>query len=257
MFETAFGLTWDETLELYLVDNETHTRLLNESREVRFTLSNGEKATSYTLPYSAFDLTLGFPFVNTSMRYFPIKRARDSMGYMLGRTFLQEMYVTVDYERGNFSLSQALPDGGSAYIVPIVPRDPTSASKSSRRLSSAAYAGIGVGVGTVALIAVGMFIAWRLRWREKDGDSGVDIMKAELHGDHGSRVEAMGKERMELDAASSTCTYEAMEKERSELEAADYAAEMEGSEYLTGAQAPGIDLLHELPCSNNSEKNTL
>jgi hypothetical protein len=247
IFEAAFNLTWSETLKLYLVDNATHTRLLNESRDVQFTLTSGEKAVNYTLPYSAFDLTLKFPFVNETTYYFPLKRSKDETEYMLGRTFLQEMYVTVDFERGNFSLSQAYPGGGSAYIVPIVPLETIPASKSSRRLSLAAYAGIGLGILISALSAVSVLIAWRLRRRGTNRKFEDKFTKAELHGDHTAWVEVMGKERLELDAASSTYTHEAMEKERSELEAVEYAVEMKGSEARVVAKVPGLNELHELP----------
>jgi len=58
-----------------------------------------------TLPYAAFDLTASAPLVNSTTRYYPLKRAANSTQYLLGRTFLQEAFLIADYERRNFSVS--------------------------------------------------------------------------------------------------------------------------------------------------------
>ena len=175
---------------------------------------------------------------------------------MLGRTFLQETYITVDYERLNSSLSQAYPDGGSAYIVPITSSSSTPQTSDPPRIpppnnykspSSAAYAGIGVGAGITALSALFFTIAWKKRlgpFRRKASMGGHTYDKAELHGDHKPWAEAMGKERTELDAATST--HEAMNKERSELETVENAHEVGTTEIQ------GIDHVHELPGHDES-----
>jgi hypothetical protein len=176
---------------------------------------------------------------------------------MLGRTFLQETYVTVDHERLNFSISQAYPDGGSAYIVPIshLPAEtpdtrPTTDTVPTQpgKLSSAAYAGIGIGTGVAFLAIVGVLIAWWKQWgvfQRKELQEGNQYDKAELHGEHKPWVEAMGKERTELDAAEHG--QEIMGNERSELETVEPASEMTGSDALVAVEVPRP--MHELPGS--------
>lgn len=257
LFETAFGLIWDDSLKLYLVNDTTRAQLLGENPVVNFTLVSGEQSVNYTLPYSAFNLRLTFPFVNSSMYYFPLKRASGSALNMLGRTFLQETYVTVDYERSNFSLYQAYPDGGAAQIIAIPPPsedDPPPnppvlpPPKKSEHLSTAAYAGIGVGAGIIALLVLCLIIAWKKRlgpFQRKVTPEDNDYYKAELHGHHKPWVEAMEKERAELDAAPGT--QEAMDRERSELETVENARELKGENGVSVAEVHGSNLVHELP----------
>jgi hypothetical protein len=257
LFETAFGLIWNDSLKLYLVNDTMRGRLLGENPVVNFTLVSGEQSVNYTLPYSAFNLRLTYPFVNSSMYYFPLKRASGSALNMLGRTFLQETYVTVDYERSNFSLYQAYPDGGAAQIIAIPPPsedtpppDPPvlPPSNKSGHLSTAGYAGIGVGTGIVALLALCLIIAWKKRlgpFRRRIIQEDDHYNKAELHGHHTPWVEAMEKERAELDAGSGT--QEAMDRERSELETVENARELKGENGISVAEVHGSNLVHELP----------
>lgn len=92
-FEKVFGLTWDETAELYLVNDTLHTSLLNNNASFTFTLGNstaGGVVLNITLPYASFDLSVGWPIVTNTTRYFPIMRAANDTQYTLGRAFLQE-----------------------------------------------------------------------------------------------------------------------------------------------------------------------
>ena len=92
LFESAFGLTWDPTTELYLLSNAEHTSLQSMNPNITFTLGNltSQTTVDITLPYAAFDLTVSYPIVENSTKYFPLKRANDSSQYTLGRTFFQE-----------------------------------------------------------------------------------------------------------------------------------------------------------------------
>ncbi|KAH6882966.1 aspartic peptidase domain-containing protein [Alternaria rosae] len=260
MFETAFGLVWDDTSELYLINDTTHTRLLRENPEVRFTIGLDNQATNYTLPYSAFDLRLTYPFVDTATYYFPLKRASEPAQHMLGRTFLQETYITVNYETQSFNLSQASHDSSSTNIVSIPSlSEPSQTSdlplpsptNSPEELSSAAYAGIGVGAGTLALSALCLIVAWKRKWvpfrrrKTSNGDGQNDHNKAELHGEHKPGIEAMEKERFELDAGSGK--HEAMDREASELQTVENARELKGSGKVGVAEVQGSGLVHELP----------
>lgn len=117
----SLGLTFDSSTELYLVNDTTRTKLLDLAPEFTFILAanaTSDETVNIVLPYAAFDLTVSQPFYNTSRRYFPIRRAADEKLYVLGRTFLQEAYLVVDWERGNFSVSQAQHQVTERYIVP-------------------------------------------------------------------------------------------------------------------------------------------
>jgi hypothetical protein len=110
-FEKAFGLTYDNDTQLYLVDELLHTTLLEDNPTITFTF--GQKyATNATidipLPYAALDHWAKPPYskLRNATRYFPIRRSEKEDQYILGRTFLQEAYLTVDWERQNFSVSQ-------------------------------------------------------------------------------------------------------------------------------------------------------
>ncbi|KAJ9136613.1 Acid protease [Pleurostoma richardsiae] len=107
-FEKAFGLTLDNKTGLYLVNETYHNTLLDSNAEVSFRLSDTESGgdtVTITLPYAAFDLTAEYPLVDNSSHYFPLKRANGSTQYTLGRTFLQEAYLSADYERKVFNVS--------------------------------------------------------------------------------------------------------------------------------------------------------
>ena len=95
-FEKAFGLTWDDKRDLYLVDDALHEKLLAQNASVSFTIGNGPSAgqtVDITLPYASFDLMADFPLVANRTNYFPLKRAVNETQYTLGRTFLQEACV--------------------------------------------------------------------------------------------------------------------------------------------------------------------
>ena len=94
LFEDAFGISYNSTINRYLVDDKLHQQLEAPNASVSFILAQsnrtGEALVNITLPYSSFDLELGPPIFSHSHRYFPLRRAEDETQYTLGRTFLQE-----------------------------------------------------------------------------------------------------------------------------------------------------------------------
>jgi len=93
-FESAFGLSYNETSKIYTVDEATHASLMATNPSITFTLANtGGNTLDIVLPYAAFDLTASFPVVANDTKYFPLKRAANDTQYTLGRVFLQEAYV--------------------------------------------------------------------------------------------------------------------------------------------------------------------
>ena len=91
-FEDEFGLVYDSTTELYLVNDTLHESLLSRNPNITFQLGNSISGPSIeiTLPYAAFDLQGTYPFVANTTNYFPLRRAANDSQYVIGRTFLQE-----------------------------------------------------------------------------------------------------------------------------------------------------------------------
>ncbi|KAH7380033.1 aspartic peptidase domain-containing protein [Pyrenochaeta sp. MPI-SDFR-AT-0127] len=122
----AFNLTYDNVTDLYLIDSYTHSRLLEQNPSVTFGLgqtANPGERVNVVLPYNAFDQQASYPIYLNATNYFPMRRAYNDTQYTLGRTFFQEAYVKIDYERGNFSVHQALfPTANEQQILPIHPK---------------------------------------------------------------------------------------------------------------------------------------
>lgn len=115
-FERVFGLTWAPQLERYLVNETLHSKLVADNTTITFTIGSsingGGKTVQIEMPYGAFDLEARYTSINAT-RYFPLRQAQNETQYALGRAFLQQAYLIVDYDRNNFSVSQALfPDTG-------------------------------------------------------------------------------------------------------------------------------------------------
>ncbi|KAK5011811.1 hypothetical protein LTR28_000012 [Elasticomyces elasticus] len=135
--EQAFRLTYNPRSDLYVVNNTIHTQLVQLNPALTFRLGSdvsGGNSTTIVLPYSAFDLVLaaGFPYSNAT-HYFPIRRAANASQHTIGRAFLQEAYLVVDYERSTFSVNQAampspLPQHQIIAIPPPVPSPNPAAS---------------------------------------------------------------------------------------------------------------------------------
>lgn len=161
--EVFLGLTYDTSTELYIVNDTAHEKLVRLAPEMAFTLAadgTSNVTTSIILPYAALDLQAGPPTYNFSTNYFPIRRA--SKGSVLGRTFLQEAYLVVDWERSNFTLSQASKrENRTRKIVAI-----SAPSKATATSPLSVGAIVGIVVGTVVfVIIVVAFVWWRVRAR--------------------------------------------------------------------------------------------
>jgi Eukaryotic aspartyl protease len=206
-FESAFGLVWNSTYELYIVNETQHENLLSQNASVTLILSTGSEQNKtdrldITLPYAAFDLMATPPFagLNESVHYFPLKQAANETQYTLGRTFLQEVYMIADYDRAALSLFPAVfPDSGTeTLLISIESPDDTGANVDSE--TNLSRAGItGIVVGTVILIVLLAAGAWFYSCRnrfKKVKEAAFEKVgpweKAELGGDrtyHRSELE--------------------------------------------------------------------
>lgn len=199
MFEKAFNLTWDFDLELYLIDEHVKGQFIDENLSVSFLLGSqpGVPSKWISLSYASFNLWISPPIVEKNMSYFPIRRATDPRQYLLGRTFLQETYLTVDYKHSTYTLSAAedypIPDGA---ILPILQKAKPGAPSGNRtqvkmqpKLSGGAYAGIAIGATALFLLVVGCtFLYWRRRSRRTYD---ADALQSKLDG---SELQADDKE---------------------------------------------------------------
>lgn len=158
-FEAAFGLTFNITVQAYLVNDTLHQRLLDQDASVTFTLGDSANVTELvdiTLPYAAFDLIADYPLMPIASRYFPLMRATNDSQYTLGRTFLQEAYLVADYERLSFTVSQCdwSPASQQPKIVSIEPYSSTLLH-TSHHMSTRNIVGAAVG----AVIALSFALA--------------------------------------------------------------------------------------------------
>ncbi|KAL8898721.1 MAG: hypothetical protein Q9207_006561, partial [Kuettlingeria erythrocarpa] len=178
-FEKAFGLIYDAENEIYPVTNALHQKLVTQNASITFTLGNsasGGQTIDIVLPYNSFDLQAQPPYTANATKYFPLRRAANETQYTLGRTFLQEAYLTVDWERGNFSVSQCLFNPGMTQekLIAIKSVNATSISQhqggSSTRNKTIGI-GVGVAVPIVLLaVAIAAFIVLRKRKRKRRGE---------------------------------------------------------------------------------------
>ncbi|KAH7174139.1 aspartic peptidase domain-containing protein [Fusarium flagelliforme] len=217
-FESAFDLTLDDSTGLYLVNESHHDQLLASNAEVSFRLSDvleGGSSVTITLPYRAFDLKAEYPLVDKTNYYFPLKRATNESQYTLGRVFLQEAYLTADYERGVFNVSQcAWVEGAKEHVVTITSKDAdddsltdnissgrggegagTGGVKSdpepeSQPLSSGAIVGIVVGVVVGLAIAASAAYLLITRRNERNGSSQVGMPKEVTDTEGGDSTES-------------------------------------------------------------------
>ena len=182
IFEHAFGLSYDNQTDLYLVNSTTHSKLLVLNPTVTFNLGNDLSSgptVSISFPYGAFDLEAHYPIYlsnssNSSVNYFPLRRAANDSQYTLGRAFLQEAYIIADYERSNFSVAQAILTSPlpARHIVPILSLNDTAQRNSSaphsiqsQTQSHQLSTGVVVAIGTLSaiflliaiLIAIGLY----------------------------------------------------------------------------------------------------
>jgi hypothetical protein len=171
-FEKAFGLVYDKATDLYLVDDALHKTLLELNPSITFTLGQPfttSDTVQITLPYAAFDLQARPPYrtLNETTRYFPIRRGKDYTQWVLGRTFLQEAYLSVDWERERFSVHPVdWTYGAQPVLVPIVsPSYGEVVLSKGAGLSTGVIAGIAVGSVLVVGLLISVVVWWF--WRRR------------------------------------------------------------------------------------------
>ncbi|TAQ90367.1 hypothetical protein B7494_g1328 [Chlorociboria aeruginascens] len=215
-FEKAFGLQLDSTTDRYLLNASTHQALSTLNPNFTFTLSNlktGGNTIDLVLPYQSFDLNLSSPiYPNGTSYYFPLRQAQNDSQYTLGRTFLQETYVTTHYESRTFNVSQCVfDDSVSPTVIALPPTLPTStsggnttttsstpAAPKKHGLTGGAIAGIVIGcLAGITLLGALIFCCTRRIWcfgsliknRKENGEKGKEETSDVHEIDAGKRVE--------------------------------------------------------------------
>ncbi|KAL8715954.1 MAG: hypothetical protein Q9220_000621 [cf. Caloplaca sp. 1 TL-2023] len=175
-FETAFGLSWDAARQLYLVNDTIHGSLRSLNPSISFSLGpSATQMTNVTLPYLAFDLQVTQPIAENGTNYFPLRCTSNSSQYVLGRAFLQETYLVVDYETSNFSISQAQFTNQSE-IVTINHSSGNSttgdnpAGSGGPALSNGAIAGIAIGASVAVVLVLSLLVILIRRSRRQSQD---------------------------------------------------------------------------------------
>jgi Eukaryotic aspartyl protease len=176
-FATALNLTYNETLDLYFFQEGGTTPDLLRQWNMTFTFSisdypGSDNNADLAISYNAFNLELTYPFPNLDANftspgvpYFPLRKAANDTQYTIGRAFLQETYLTVDYERNNFSVSQAtfsldaLTNTNLVAITRPAHSNYTGPFEPFSGLSTGVKAGIGAGaaVGVVSTMAIFLY----------------------------------------------------------------------------------------------------
>jgi hypothetical protein len=181
-FADTFRLTYDNSTNMYTVDASAHDYNTRQNATVTFKIGQEGRPTndarSIALPYAAFDLEASQPIFSDTTRYFPIKKSPNGM-YVLGRAFLQETYIVVDFERNNFTVSPALfpdptetPHVVSIYNTTYTPPQSTEPSAAPGTdgggMNGGTIAGVVVGVVVgLGILAFAAFLYWRRRRKQQ------------------------------------------------------------------------------------------
>jgi hypothetical protein len=161
VFETLFMLTFDTATGFYLVNDTVLEH--NKAANATVTIQVGDSAAASVhsvgidLPYDAFDLSLSYPAFSRSTSYFPIRRAVDGIN-VIGRTFLQEAMLIVDYERRNFTIARA------RYSTPMPPAQIVSIMRVEQSVPTSHENNVPL-IVVPAVVSALFFISMALLWR--------------------------------------------------------------------------------------------
>jgi hypothetical protein len=245
-FEDAFALKYDNKTNLYLVDDALHQSLLAQNPSVTFTLGqkySTEATLQITLPYAAFDLEASPPYrgLKQKSRYFPLRQGRNASQWVLGRTFLQEAYLTVDWERQNFSLSaidwtHVKPQGLTAIVSPRYAIQ-TAPPRPKKGLPTAAIIGVALGGGFFFALII-MAIGWWF-WRRR----------------HQRKLEAI-KTKYEAEVAAVAAAKKDTPDRVDEPPTSPIEESETGTGILPKAELPGTSAMHYELGTDNKEKDS-
>lgn len=186
-FASALGLVYDDALELYTFggNNSNHDALAKAQLSFNFTLSDLESSDTtinIVIPYAAFDLQLQYPAIpntsygdaNATRNYFPLRRAASDAQYRIGRAFLQEAYIIVDYDRNYFGVYQAVHPSDIYQSVNLVTIPGPSQPKPKSSFPIGAIVGLVVGIVVLVVLTIFSILCLRRRRRAPKADDESD-----------------------------------------------------------------------------------
>lgn len=250
LFSQAFGLQYDTNTGLYVVNDTMHKQLQQSNPSVTFRLGSTDSSsetTNIVLPYAAFDLQASIPLFNVSTNYFPLRVAANASQQVLGRAFLQEAYVFVDWERNNFTIGQAIHQNSTTNIVPVLSPTYDSGGGDSS-LSTGAIVGIAVGAGAVIAIIIGIIAFFVIRSRRRQRGKPHEQLLEELPDNPLPPPEIMSHNVYELqEGENSKHELEVYAKHQpSELQGESFERELEGDGERLGKSQKRVSI-YEMP----------
>ncbi|OIW28450.1 acid protease [Coniochaeta ligniaria NRRL 30616] len=206
-FAKYLNLQWNETLGVYVFsEGSQYTDYLQQSPlSFTFSISSYDYLDNFaqplalpgvvniTIPAAAFAQLLRYPFANvikfsdSSIPYFPLKRAAAGGPYIIGRAFMQAAYMIMNYETAQFSIHEAVfpsnPDNNISLVTidgaPTSPYPKYVPPVQSKGLTIAQIAGMVVGivlVGSIVLITT--YICCRRRRTRKANKQAAQVEEA-------------------------------------------------------------------------------
>jgi hypothetical protein len=200
IIERILGLHWDSASGMYPISQNDYDRLKTSNGTVLMNVGGSYPSTTVYMPIESLILHAGMPLVANSTRFLAIKQATgNETQYTLGRAFLQNAYITADYDKRIFNLSRVMHTSDSRPMalpagLPPIPRPPPDTYEW--------VASIIVPIIVVLLIVAYLFFAWKKKKlpfrkkkppfsREKVKEDDLDMtLKAELSGEGLPRAEA-------------------------------------------------------------------
>jgi hypothetical protein len=136
--------------------------------------NKGNSPIMIKLPYWALVQNLTYP-LGEGQQYIPIRRASDPAQYVLGRTFLQETYLTADYERKTFSLHQA--------AFPYPATEDLVVLKAPFRITKEVIGAIAGGTtALIILLLTALFFLRRIKLRRRREEAEAEEEAARIKG---------------------------------------------------------------------------
>jgi hypothetical protein len=196
-----WGLNWDNATQYYILNDTAHKRNTQMKPFLRFKLGElgsqvsqpgdnepkTNSSTTITIPYDALAHPLDFPYVTSPKLFVPIRPSNNPQSYVLGRAFLQEAYLTVDYERKIFKVAQANFPAGSKLIKSIHTVNETNVVEGPKLpVPKAAIAGIAAGAAAlIALLLLALFWLRRVKkTRKREAEEAAAIKESNLQDPH-------------------------------------------------------------------------
>jgi hypothetical protein len=261
-FVTNFNLAFDKSTGLYTINSTAHEQNMQQNATVSFVISSdpdkNSPSSTIDFPYAAFYLEASDPIYTNTTNYFPIRKSSNGIN-ILGRSFLQEAYIVVDYERANFTVAPAavfstLPAQDLVTIFNTTYKLPTPTPDSGKGgLAAGAIAGIVIGIiAAFLLIGGGAFFYFKRRRTAKanklaqeEKPPGVDTISAGGEIKYRRESELAGSEPAYSPQTKPTDFYGGNHKSIAELSPESHPAELysppsNGSEndYFAGAPKP-------------------